>query len=59
MYSLLVHKSDPSRLELIIPGEAHFYVRAPSPKERQEWLVALGSCKAGISNANTPTITGI
>ena len=45
-----VHATDPSRLDLIIPGEAHFYVRAASPQERQQWLVALGSCKACLTN---------
>ncbi|KAM8851561.1 pleckstrin homology domain-containing family A member 3 [Synchiropus picturatus] len=42
-----VHPTDPTRLELIIPGEQHFYVRAVNAAERQRWLVALGSSKAG------------
>ncbi|XP_068597151.1 pleckstrin homology domain-containing family A member 3-like [Brachionichthys hirsutus] len=42
-----VHLTDPTRLELIIPGEQHFYVRAVNAAERQRWLVALGSSKAG------------
>ncbi|XP_043992604.1 pleckstrin homology domain-containing family A member 3 [Gambusia affinis] len=42
-----VHPTDSTRLELIIPGEQHFYVRAVNAAERQKWLVALGSSKAG------------
>ncbi|KAM8858490.1 pleckstrin homology domain-containing family A member 3 isoform 2-T2 [Spinachia spinachia] len=42
-----VHPTDSARLELIIPGEQHFYVRAVNAAERQKWLVALGSSKAG------------
>ncbi|CAL8298368.1 unnamed protein product [Merluccius merluccius] len=42
-----VHPTDATRLELIIPGEQHFYVRAVNAAERQMWLVALGSSKAG------------
>ncbi|XP_058506743.1 pleckstrin homology domain-containing family A member 3 [Solea solea] len=42
-----VHPTDPTRLELIIPGEQHFYVKAVNAAERQRWLVALGSSKAG------------
>ncbi|XP_034040326.1 pleckstrin homology domain-containing family A member 3-like [Thalassophryne amazonica] len=42
-----VHPTDLTRLELIIPGEQHFYVRAVNAAERQRWLVALGSSKAG------------
>ena len=41
-----VHSTDSVRLDLVIPGEAHFYVKAATPHERQQWLVALGSCKA-------------
>ncbi|KAM6956649.1 pleckstrin homology domain-containing family A member 3-like [Aplochiton taeniatus] len=42
-----VHPTDWSRVDLIIPGEQHFYVRSPHAAERQRWLVALGSSKAG------------
>lgn len=51
-----VHGTDPSRLDLIIPGEAHFYVKAATPQERQQWLVALGSAKACLTNGK-PTQT--
>lgn len=43
-----VHPTDNTRLELIIPGEQHFYVKAVNAAERQKWLVALGSSKAGL-----------
>lgn len=39
---------DPTRLDLVIPGEHHMYLRAPTPQERQQWLVALGSAKACV-----------
>ncbi|XP_053385602.1 pleckstrin homology domain-containing family A member 8-like [Mercenaria mercenaria] len=47
-----VHTSDNTRLDLIIPGEQHFYVKAPNAQERQEWLVALGSSKASKGKLN-------
>jgi len=49
-----VHPNDATRLDLIIPGEAHFYVKAATPQERQQWLVALGSSKACLSNNCLP-----
>ncbi|KAJ8004315.1 hypothetical protein DPEC_G00157850, partial [Dallia pectoralis] len=45
-----VHSTDNTRLELIIPGEQHFYVKAVNAAERQMWLVALGSSKAGLAD---------
>ncbi|KAA8578847.1 hypothetical protein FQN60_000056, partial [Etheostoma spectabile] len=47
-----VHPTDATRLELIIPGEQHFYVRAVNSAERQRWLVALGSSKAGTLHSH-------
>ncbi|XP_037128095.1 pleckstrin homology domain-containing family A member 3 [Syngnathus acus] len=47
-----VHPTDTTRLELIIPGEQHFYVRAVNAAERQRWLVALGSSKAGTLDSH-------
>lgn len=47
---VVVHATDNTRLDLIIPGEQHFYVKALTPRERQEWLVALGSAKASKGN---------
>ena len=55
-----VHPTDNTRLDLIIPGEAHFYVKAATPQERQQWLVALGTSKAGLhaQNGFPAAITG-
>lgn len=52
IFCISVHPSDPTRLELIIPGEQHFYVRAVNAAERQRWLVALGSSKAGTLDSH-------
>lgn len=41
-----MHPTDNTRLDLIIPGEQHYYVKAAQPQERQSWLIALGSAKA-------------
>ncbi|KAF6769256.1 hypothetical protein AHF37_12023, partial [Paragonimus kellicotti] len=41
-----VECSDPLRFDLIL-GEQRFYLRALSRADRQRWVVALGSCKAG------------
>ncbi|XP_048878760.1 pleckstrin homology domain-containing family A member 3 isoform X2 [Brienomyrus brachyistius] len=48
-----VHPTDSTRLELIIPGEQHFYVKAVNAAERQTWLVALGSSKACLIDSRT------
>jgi pleckstrin homology domain containing family A member 8 len=42
---------DCSRMDIAIPGEQHMYLKAPSPSDRQRWLVALGSCKASLNTA--------
>lgn len=52
IFYVSVHPTDTTRLELIIPGEQHFYVRAVNAAERQRWLVALGSSKAGTLDSN-------
>ena len=52
---VLVHPTDVTRLDLIIPGEAHFYVKAATAQDRQEWLIAFGSCKAGAPSPSIPT----
>ncbi|CAL4171544.1 unnamed protein product, partial [Meganyctiphanes norvegica] len=46
-----VHPNDTTRLDIVIPYEQHFYLKAPSPHERHAWLVALGNAKAGIPPA--------
>ncbi|XP_034284444.1 pleckstrin homology domain-containing family A member 3 isoform X4 [Pantherophis guttatus] len=48
-----VHPTDSTRMELIIPGEQHFYMKAVNAAERQRWLVALGSSKACLTDAKT------
>jgi hypothetical protein len=47
----IVHPVDCSRMDVVIPGEQHMYLKAPSPADRQRWLVALGSCKACLNTA--------
>lgn len=46
-----MHPTDKTRLDLHIPHEQHFYLKAASPQERQQWLVGLGSAKACITSA--------
>ncbi|XP_059822756.1 pleckstrin homology domain-containing family A member 3 isoform X2 [Hypanus sabinus] len=48
-----VHPTDNTRMELIIPGEQHFYVKSVNAAERQRWLVALGSSKACLADTRT------
>ncbi|KYO17775.1 pleckstrin homology domain-containing family A member 3 isoform X2 [Alligator mississippiensis] len=48
-----VHPTDNTRMELIIPGEQHFYMKAVNAAERQRWLVALGSSKACLTDTRT------
>uniref|UniRef100_A0A0K8RJH3 Putative pleckstrin logy domain-containing family a member 8 n=1 Tax=Ixodes ricinus TaxID=34613 RepID=A0A0K8RJH3_IXORI len=40
-------------MELITPGEQHFYMKAVNAAERQRWLVALGSSKACLTDTRT------
>uniref|UniRef100_A0A674CES6 Pleckstrin homology domain-containing family A member 8 n=1 Tax=Salmo trutta TaxID=8032 RepID=A0A674CES6_SALTR len=48
-----VHSSDFTRVDLTIPGEQYFYLRAINAAERQKWLVALGSAKACLTDNRT------
>ncbi|XP_041496197.1 pleckstrin homology domain-containing family A member 8 isoform X2 [Microtus oregoni] len=48
-----VHSVDNTRMDLIIPGEQYFYLKARSMAERQRWLVALGSAKACLTDSRT------
>nr|CAH0105226.1 unnamed protein product [Daphnia galeata] len=50
-----VSQADPLRLDVTVPGEQHFYLRASTSQERQQWLVALGSAKAceGLTTKET------
>ncbi|XP_059175257.1 pleckstrin homology domain-containing family A member 3-like [Physella acuta] len=49
---IVVHPTDMTRLDLIIPGEQHYYVKASTPQDRQSWLIALGSSKASFSEVS-------
>lgn len=48
---IVVHQTDSKRLDLVIPSEQHFYLRAATAQDRQQWLVALGSSKAAQQKA--------
>ncbi|KAJ8415877.1 hypothetical protein AAFF_G00404340 [Aldrovandia affinis] len=48
-----VHASDFTRMDLTIPGEQYFYLRAINAAERQKWLVALGTAKACLTDNRT------
>ncbi|KAM9307614.1 pleckstrin homology domain-containing family A member 8 [Gastrophryne carolinensis] len=48
-----VHPTDNTRMDLTIPGEQYFYLKARTAAERQQWLVALGSAKACITDIRT------
>uniref|UniRef100_A0A914X4J5 Pleckstrin homology domain-containing family A member 8 n=1 Tax=Plectus sambesii TaxID=2011161 RepID=A0A914X4J5_9BILA len=53
IYQALSHESNPKdayRLDVVVPGETHFYLKASSPHERQEWLVALGTIKSCLNS---------
>jgi len=47
-----VNPVDSTRMDLVIPGEQHIYLRAATSQERQQWLVALGSAKACVMTRN-------
>ena len=38
-----MHAHDPCRFDVIIPGEQFFSLKAKSQKERQQWVLALGT----------------
>lgn len=44
-----VHHSDAVRIDLKIPPDQYIYLRAATPAERQQWLVALGTAKACLT----------
>ncbi|XP_018575203.1 pleckstrin homology domain-containing family A member 3-like [Anoplophora glabripennis] len=47
-FEINVSPLDNTRMDLVIPGEQHLYLRAATSQERQQWLVALGSAKACV-----------
>ncbi|KAJ7322450.1 hypothetical protein JRQ81_018737 [Phrynocephalus forsythii] len=48
-----VHSTDNMRMDLIIPGEQYFYLKAKNAADRQKWLVALGTAKACLTDIRT------
>lgn len=44
-----VHPTDSMRIDLKIPPDQYMYLRAATPTERQQWLVALGTAKACLT----------
>ncbi|KAL2076686.1 hypothetical protein ACEWY4_027720 [Coilia grayii] len=48
-----VHPSDLTRVDLLVPGEQHFYLRTLTAADRQRWLVALGTAKACLTDYHT------
>ncbi|XP_015285185.1 PREDICTED: pleckstrin homology domain-containing family A member 8 isoform X2 [Gekko japonicus] len=48
-----VHSTDNTRMDLFIPGEQYFYLKARNAAERQKWLVALGTAKACLTDVRT------
>lgn len=55
----LVHSSDSTRVDLTIPGEQYFYLKAINAAERQKWLVALGTAKACLTDNRTKREKGM
>ncbi|CAK1552164.1 unnamed protein product [Leptosia nina] len=53
-----VSNIDNTRMDLVIPGQQHMYLRAPSPQDRQKWLVALGSAKACLESIADAKVIG-
>ena len=47
---IIVHPNDSTRLDLNVSNEQYLYLKANNEKVRQQWLVALGSAKAGLAN---------
>lgn len=50
-----VHPTDSLRVDVVIPYEQRFYLKAPSQMQRHAWLVALGNAKAGLPPSIQPT----
>ncbi|XP_038215930.1 pleckstrin homology domain-containing family A member 3-like [Zerene cesonia] len=54
-----VNNIDNTRMDLVIPGQQHMYLRAPSSQDRQKWLVALGSAKACLESIADVKVIGV
>uniref|UniRef100_A0A2K5R7U2 Glycolipid transfer protein domain-containing protein n=1 Tax=Cebus imitator TaxID=2715852 RepID=A0A2K5R7U2_CEBIM len=48
-----IHSVDNTCMDLIIPGEQYFYLKARSEAKRQWWLVALESANACLTDSRT------
>ncbi|VDO05744.1 unnamed protein product [Rodentolepis nana] len=47
-----IHPTDSCRFDILIPGEQKVFLKAANSTERQKWIIALGTCKAGITNVD-------
>ncbi|CAB3978697.1 pleckstrin homology domain-containing family A member 8-like [Paramuricea clavata] len=52
-----VQVGDSLRINLKFPPDQYMYIKATTASERQQWLVALGSSKACLTQGNTPETT--
>ena len=55
--SLAVQVGDSLRINLKFPPDQYMYIKATTASERQQWLVALGSSKACLTQGNIPETT--
>ncbi|XP_022653259.1 pleckstrin homology domain-containing family A member 8-like isoform X1 [Varroa destructor] len=49
---IVPHQLDLKRLDIIIPSEQRYYLKAASETERQQWLVLLGSVKQASASGS-------
>ena len=54
---IIVNDKDITRFDLNVSNEQYIYMKANSEKERQQWLVALGSAKASLANRSRRRIS--
>ena len=57
LFFCAVQVGDPLRINLKFPPDQYMYIKATTASERQQWLVALGSSKACLTQGNTPETT--
>ena len=50
----LGHATDNRRIDFVSKSGVHLYVRASTPEDRQQWMLALGEAKQAY---NTPLCT--
>lgn len=50
---LIVYANENTRFDIILQHEQHWYLRASTPAERQKWLIAIGTIKAGSIESRT------